>query len=218
MEIAQVRPHLWRWTAPHPDWRPEHAQDGGWEREVAGTAIVRGDELILIDPQAPSEGEDRDEFWRAVDRDVEHHGPPRIVLTVPWHSRSSTEIAERYDGTWLWVYEGAPEEEGVDPTDTFALGDELPGGMQAFEAGWQNEVELWLPEHRALATGDVILGAPDGGLRLLPDSWLPEGATRGDVRAALAPLTELPIELVLPAHGESVLAGGAEALRRALAA
>ena len=183
---------------------------------MAGTAIVRGDEFVLIDPQAPSEGEDRDEFWRAVDRDVEHHGPPRIVLTVPWHVRSSAEIAERYDGTRLWVYEGAPEEAGVEPSDTFALGDELPGGMHAFEAGWQNEVELWLPEHRALVTGDVILGAPGGGLRLLPDSWLPEGGSRADVVAALSRLRELPIELVLPAHGEPVLSDGVEALRRAL--
>jgi glyoxylase-like metal-dependent hydrolase (beta-lactamase superfamily II) len=89
--------------------------------------------------------------------------------------------------------------------------------MRAFDAGWEGEVELWLPDHRALVTGDVVLGAPDGGLRLLPDSWLPEGVTKPDVRAALAPLGELPVELVLPAHGEAVLVDGAEALRRAMA-
>jgi Metallo-beta-lactamase superfamily len=183
---------------------------------VSSTAVVRGDAFVLIDPQAPTEGEDREKFWRAVDGDVEHHGAPRILLTVPWHVRSSAEIAARYEGTQLWVYEAAPEEEGVDPTDTFGLGDELPGGMRAFEAGWQNEVELWLPEHRALVTGDVILGAAGGGLRLLPDSWLSEGDSRADVVAALAPLRQLPVELVLPAHGQPVLRDGAAALERAL--
>jgi hypothetical protein len=130
--------------------------------------------------------------------------------------RSSTEIAERYEGTRLWVYEDAPEEQGVEPTDTFALDDELPGGVRAFVSGWENEVELWLPEQRALVTGDVILGAEGGGLRLLPHSWLPEGGSRSDVVAALAPLRELPVELVLPAHGEPVLENGAAALTEAL--
>lgn len=216
MDIAQLQPHLWRWTAPHPDWRPEHAENDGWEREVTSTAIVRGDELVVIDPQTPADGEDREKFWRALDADVEHHGVPSIVLTVPWHVRSSAEITARYDGTRLWVYEDAPEEQGVEPTDTFGLDDELPAGMRAFASGWENEVELWLPEHRALVTGDVILGAPGGGLRLLPDSWLPEGATRAEVVAALAPLRKLPVERVLPAHGEPVLSDGAAALERAL--
>jgi glyoxylase-like metal-dependent hydrolase (beta-lactamase superfamily II) len=184
---------------------------------VSSTAIVRDGEFVLIDPQAPSDAEERERFWRAVDGDVEHHGPPNIVLTVPWHVRSSVEVAARYEGTRLWVYEDAPDEEGVDPTDTFGLRDELPGGMRAFAAGWENEVELWLPEHRALVTGDVILGATGGGLRLLPDSWLPQGGSRVDVVAALEPLRELPVELVLPAHGEAVLSDGAAALERALA-
>jgi glyoxylase-like metal-dependent hydrolase (beta-lactamase superfamily II) len=216
IEVTQLRPHLWRWTAPHPDWRPESAENDGWEQEVAGTAIVRGDEFVLIDPQAPTEGEERDSFWRAVDADVEHHGPPHIVLTVPWHVRSSAEIAKRYERTTLWVYEDAPKEEGVEPTNTFGLVDELPAGMRAFQSGWFNEVELWIPEHGALVTGDVILGASGGGLRLLPDSWLPEGGSRADVVEALAPLRDLPVELVLPAHGQPVLSDGAKALQRAL--
>jgi hypothetical protein len=220
IEVHQLRPHLWRWTAPHPDWRPEHAEGGeGWEQEVGSTALVRGDVFVLIDPQAPADGDDRARFWRAVDADVEHHGPPQIVLTVPWHARSSVEIASRYDGAGVWVYaRAAHATEGFQPMHAFELDDALPGGMRAFDAGWEGEVELWLPDHRALVTGDVVLGAPDGGLRLLPDSWLPEGVTKPDVRAALAPLRELPVELALPAHGEAVLVDGAEALRRAMAA
>jgi glyoxylase-like metal-dependent hydrolase (beta-lactamase superfamily II) len=177
---------------------------------------VREDVFVLIDPQAPAEGPDRERFWEAVDRDVEHHGAPAVVLTVPWHARSTPAIVERYDGASVWVHERvAHEAEGFEPTYAFAVGDELPAGMRAFESGWAGEVELWLSDHGALVTGDVILGGPDG-LRLLPDSWLVEGLSKADLRAALAPLLKLPVELVLPAHGAPVLNDGLAALRRAL--
>jgi hypothetical protein len=56
-------------------------------------------------------------------------------------------------------------------------------------------------------------------LRICPDSWLrylASGMTGEELRAALRPLQELPIELVLVSHGEPVLAGAREALARAL--
>ncbi|MGZ8694818.1 MAG: hypothetical protein ACXWYS_05205 [Gaiellaceae bacterium] len=216
MRVEQLRLHLWRWTAPHPDWRPEHAEDGqGWEREVGSAAIVREDEFVLIDPLAPTDEADREEFWQAVDRDVEHHGVPHVVLTIAWHFRSTAEVAARYPGTRVWLRDNA-DAGPISPTDRFAVGDELPGGLRAFDGHWMSEAILWSPVHRALLSGDVILGAPGGGVRLLPDSWLPEGLTRDELREALAPLLELPVELVLPAHGDPVLADGAAALERAL--
>jgi hypothetical protein len=208
MRVEQLRPHLWRWTAPHPDWRP----DDDWEREVACAAIVRDDGLVFVDPLAPSDEDDRDEFWRAVDRDVEHHGTPHVVLTVPWHRRSTDEVAARYEGTRVWAYRG--EVEGGPCTDSYDTGTELPGGLRAFDAHWAPEAVLWSAEHRALLTGDVLLGGTS--LRLLPDSWVPGGMTRGDVAQALSPLRELPVEIVLTAHGAPVLADGAAALERAL--
>jgi hypothetical protein len=214
MRVEQLRPHLWRWTAAHPDWRPEYAEDGqGWERDVASAAIVRADEFVLVDPQAPADERDCETFWSAVDRDVEHHGAPHVVLTVAWHRRSTDEVASRYEGTRVWAYRG--ETEGGPATDAYDLGTELPGGLRAFDAHWAPEAALWSAEHRALLTGDVLLGAPDG-LRLLPDSWVPKGMTRADIAAALAPLLDLPLELVLPAHGDPVLADGDAALERAL--
>jgi hypothetical protein len=46
----------------------------------------------------------------------------------------------------------------------------------------------------------------------------PHGARRGDevVLWALRPLLDLPVEIVLPAHGEPVLANGRAALASAL--
>ena len=97
----------------------------------------------------------------------------------------------------------------------------LPDGVESFRVERAGEVMYWLPGHRALVPGDRILGAPGGGLRLCPDSWLrylPSKITRGERREALLPLLELPIERVLVSHGDPVLADGRAALERALAA
>jgi hypothetical protein len=65
--------------------------------------------------------------------------------------------------------------------------------------------------------GDRILGAPDGGLRLCPESWLYWVRVDLDgLRSLLGPLLELPIERVVVSHGEPVLQDGHGALRRCL--
>ena len=210
MDVRELRSGLWRWTARHPEWRPEYT---GWGPDVGSVALT-GTALVLIDPLVP-EGDDRDRFWQALDRDVAAHGAPHVLLTLPWHSRSTDDIAARYGGTRVWLSERA-EGDDVQPTDTFAFGDELPAGVRAYDGYWFNETVFWLPDQRALVTGDALLGTSDGGIRTCPDSWLPEGMTQAELRGALRPLLELPIELVLPAHGDPVLAGGREALARAL--
>jgi hypothetical protein len=64
----------------------------------------------------------------------------------------------------------------------------------------------------------VLLGDADGGVRCCPESWLPAGVGHAELRAALAPLLELPVERVLVSHGTPVLEDGHAALSRALAA
>ena len=83
------------------------------------------------------------------------------------------------------------------------------------------ETIFWLPEHRALIPGDRILGAPGGGVRLCPESWLrylSSNITRAELRTRLWPLLDLPVERVLCSHGNPVLRNGGEALHDALAA
>jgi len=80
---------------------------------------------------------------------------------------------------------------------------------------------FWLSGHRALVTGDRVMGARGGGLRLCPESWLgylPRGSrpSLAEVAERLRPLLDLPIELVLVSHGEPVLSGGRDALAQAL--
>jgi glyoxylase-like metal-dependent hydrolase (beta-lactamase superfamily II) len=214
LTVEQIRPHLWHWTAPHPDWKPEYAQNGGWGRDVSSYALTR-DELVLIDPQLPPLGDDRDRFWRALDRDVEEHGEPQIVLTCYWHARSSSEILDRLGGRVL-VDERTAEKarEHAPVTDTFAVGEPLPGGIEAVDLGKEDEAALWLPDDRALAFGDALLDGP----RVCPDTWLASDDGPQRLRAALAKLLDRPLELILLTHGGPVLDNAHERLRAALEA
>ena len=97
-------------------------------------------------------------------------------------------------------------------TDAFRAGDELPGGIQAFQTARASEVVYWLPEQRAVVVGDVLLGSP---LRLCPERWLGK-ATHDDLRESLRPLLGLPVERVLVSHGEPVLSDGHASLAAVL--
>jgi hypothetical protein len=218
MEIEQIRPRLWRWTASHPDWTPEEGGSDGWEPEVSSYALVEKDALVLIDPLVPSDDEER--FWRALDGDVEHHGPPQILLTVFWHARSVQTILDRYEGARAYAPAAAATEarKRVATVELFELGATLPGGVETKGTVHRAEALLWIPAHHALAAGDILLGTPDGSVRVCPDSWLRPGVTAAQLREGLRPLLELPIELLLLAHGRPVRENAAAALEQALRA
>jgi glyoxylase-like metal-dependent hydrolase (beta-lactamase superfamily II) len=63
-----------------------------------------------------------------------------------------------------------------------------------------NDLVLWVESRRALVAGDTLVDRGDG-LQLL-DEWLPDGVMRDQVLEAMRPLLELPVELVLPTHGD----------------
>jgi|SRR5215207_6937239 len=221
MDVVQLRPRLWHWSLPHPEWEPDDAEGGeGWQQEVASYALVAEEELMLFDPLVPSVGtEDAERFWHALDDDVHHHGPPRILITIHWHCRSAQEILDRYEGTRVYVAEGRVHrvEDRVAYTDVFAVEDALPGGVVAKDADRGGEVAFWLPSHGALVFGDVVLGAKSGGARLCPPGWYaPE--PREKLVATLRSLLDLPVEILLLTHGDPVLDDAKGALELALAA
>lgn len=195
----ELRPGLWRWTARYEEWKGE----------VASVALVSESELVLIDPLLV------DEQWDQLDRalgDRQLH----VLLTIHWHARSAAEVAARFPGTRVWGHSRnrAAIARRVSITDVFRTGDALPGGLVALEARPRSEVLLWEPRSRALIVGDALLG--DGekgtGLHTCPASWLPESTDLEDLRAALRPALELPVELLLPSHGAPVLTGAKTAL------
>jgi glyoxylase-like metal-dependent hydrolase (beta-lactamase superfamily II) len=219
VRVAELAPGLWRWTARHPDWTPEQGGPEGWEREVGSVYCEAEGDVVLVDPLLPAEDDDRDRFWRALDRDLGRAGSaPQVLLTCAWHARSSADVLARYPGTRLWVAAAgiADLPAGLEATDPFRAGDTLPGGAQTFPAAIGTEVFVWLPSHGTLVAGDTLIGDFAGGVRVCPASWL-SGEDPGVVRAELRErLLGLPIERVLVSHGEPGVTDGGEALERAL--
>jgi hypothetical protein len=197
VELTQIRPGLYRWTAPHPAYEPDAEPDSpaDWPEQVGCVAYEAPEALFLIDPLVP------DALWPALDRLAEGRRVA-VLTTIGFHRRSREAVAERYGAS------------------TSRAKKTLPRGVETIPIRRAGETMVWIPEHAALVPGDRILGGGDGVLRLCPDSWLRylhSGITGAELREALRPLLRLPIELVLVSHGEPVLSGGRDALDRALA-
>ena len=201
--MQQLRPGLWTWTAPHPEWAGVEGDPNGWDGAVRSYAYDSGACLVLIDPMAPPsllEG-------LVESKDV------AVLLTEECHVRSAADCVERFGATVHVMQEAVPMLSL--PAEGFAEGDTLPGGVVAQLEVYAFEAIFWIPAERAIVVGDALLG-DEHGLRVQPESWHDEGTTPAAFRDRLRPLLDLPIELALPTHGDPVLAEGREAVRVAL--
>jgi glyoxylase-like metal-dependent hydrolase (beta-lactamase superfamily II) len=192
--MRELRTGIWHWEARHPAWTPAQGGPNGWGPEVSSYAIDDGERVLVFDPLAPPS--EIDEL--AAGRET------AIVLTCTWHRRDAERLAERL-GAPLYV---PPSDEG-DPSpvrgQVFAAGERLPVGVEAFSGMEPNDLVLWIESRRTLVVGDALI---DRGRGLeFPADWASKGeiAERGvppeRILAALRPLLELPVELVLPTHG-----------------
>ena len=195
MQVRELATGLWYWTGRHPGWTPADGGPDGWDQEVGCYFYDGPDAICLFDPLIPME--DRDRFFEALDRDVEQaEKPVRILLTVDAHRRSAADLAERHV---------------IDPPPLPPERPRLAAGVEiAAEAA--DEFVFWLPEHRALVAGDLIIGRAHG--LEVPRAWLEDRYEEAVER--LRPLLDLPVDRVLVTHGEPVLEDGLEALERAL--
>jgi hypothetical protein len=199
--LVELAPGLHRWTARHPDADPSPTPGSpdDWGPDVGCVAYEAPDALVLIDPLVPG---DREDLRDALDALVRRHGRRVAILTtLGFHRRSKEELAARYDAS------------------TSRARKTLPAGVETVRIKGAGETMVWLAEPRALVPGDRLLGADGGGLRLSPDSWLrylPSGMGARQLREALRPLLDLPVERVLVSHGEPVLREGRDAIARAL--
>ena len=169
--MRELRPGLWHWQAPHPDWDEEHS----WPKLVSSYGIELGDDFVLFDPlSVPDELRER---------------ATAVVLTAPYHERDARALGlpAHFHGPGPW-----------------------PFGIEAYAGREDNDLILWLPSFNAIVTGDSLSDFGEGlGIQLGGRKHV----TQDDVARRLRPLLDLPIELVLPAHGEPV---GRDALERAL--
>lgn len=222
--MRELRPGLWHWQAPHPEWTPEQ----WWPQEVSSYALDDGARLLLLDPLAVPE----ELFGPAPERE------PAVVLTAPWHERDTRALVERL-GAAVYTpppdtavdlvrkYGLTPEQipegwhspdlewllvEGRGEAHVYGAGDRLPVGIEAFPGRSHNDAVLWIESVRAIVAGDALVDFGRGFE--VPQEVLQHGVSREQVVAGLRPLLELPVELVLPTHGAPT---DRAALERALA-
>jgi hypothetical protein len=197
--MQELRPGVWHWQAPHPDWSSEES----WPEAVSSYAIELGDQFLLFDPIA-------------VPDDLRTRSTA-VVLTAPYHERDARSLGLPVytppADTWQdWV-----EKFGIDPDRVRGMESEdlawlragegeghfhgpgeWPFGIQAFAGREDNDLILWVPAVGALVCGDSLSDFGDGlGIQMGGRAHL----TKEQVAERLRPLLDLPVELVLPAHG-----------------
>jgi glyoxylase-like metal-dependent hydrolase (beta-lactamase superfamily II) len=163
------------------------------------------EERVVIDPMVPEEG--LDAFADAP--------PEHVLLTNRHHDRGAWDYAKRFGSTVHCVRQGLHELEGRGEVAAFEFGDELPGGIVAYEvdAISPDETALHIPARGALACADGVVHY--GSLHFVPDRLMddPED-TKAGLRAAYGRLAEtLAFDNLLVAHGDPVVGGAREALR-----
>jgi hypothetical protein len=183
---------------------------------VSSYAIEVGDDLLLFDPLGvPDELRER---------------ASAVVLTAPYHDRDARALGLPVYTPPADTWEDWVEKFGVDPEQVRGMESEdlawlrageveghfhgpgeWPFGIRAYAGRENNDLVLWLPSVGAIVAGDSLSDFGEGlGIQLGGRKHV----TREDVAEGLRPLLDLPIELVLPAHGGPT---GREQLENALA-
>jgi hypothetical protein len=191
--MNEIVPGVLHWKAHHP----------GIGADVSSYLLVG--QRVAIDPMEPPEGLDV----------LGEHGPPEhVLLSNRHHWRDSGKLIETFGCAVHASRPGLHEFSEAEPVVPFDFGDELPGGVTAYEVGviCPDETALHIPALSALAVADGLINY--GGLGFVPEEHLgddPEGTKRG-LRDAYARLLELDFDHLLVAHGEPVVGGAKEAL------
>jgi hypothetical protein len=198
--MRELRTGIWHWQSPHPDWDAEQ----WWPELVSSYAVELGDDLVLFDPLAvPDELRLR---ATAVAQTAAYQEGVGRGLGLPVHTPAAD--------TWQdWV-----DKFGIDPERVRGMESEdlawlragegqgafhrpgaWPFGIEAYAGREDNDLILWLPSINAIVTGDSLSDFGEGlDIQLGGRTHV----TRDGVATRLRPLLDLPIELVLPAHGE----------------
>jgi Metallo-beta-lactamase superfamily len=202
--VHEILPGVFHWTAVHP----------AIEFEVSCYWLEHGG--VLIDPLVPAE----DGFeWFA----CRATAPAAVLLSNRHHYRHSGLFAERFGCEVHCSRAGLHEFSHGERVLGFEPGDELPGGVVAFEIAGicPDEMALQVPGPRALAFADgLVRHGRDGQLGFVPDSLMddPPETKRALLEAFARALAELDFEHVLLAHGDPLIGDGRAALEELVAA
>jgi hypothetical protein len=217
-QLTEIGLGIHRWSTAHPEWRP--AND--WGKDVASFALVTDSVLSLVDPLLPpDEAPERPRVLADLDALVEKARQVEILITIPFHARSTLELLERYRDVTVWGHSGTKRRLGASVRlHAIEPGRRAGAVAQAQRIGSpvRQETPLFFPDHRALAFGDAVIGV-EGTLRVWQSvNNKQERWYRERFIPSLRPLLELDVERVLVTHGPPILEGGRRKLADALEA
>ncbi len=194
--MEEVVPGVWHWTAEHPK---IHMEVSSHWVPASGA---------LIDPLLPPD-EGIDAF---------REQPPKLILlSNRHHLRHAERFAEELGCAIECSKPGLHEFEGGVDVQGFEFGSVVAPGIEALEVGaiCPDETALLIRDARALLVADGIMRY-GGEMRFVPDQLLgddPEGVKAG-LREAFSGLLDRDFDSLLFAHGDPLVGGGKDALRR----
>lgn len=203
--MDEILPGVWHWTAPHPN-------IGG--KPVSSYWLEDGG--VLVDPLIPS---DAGLEWFA----TRPTPPTAIVLTSRHHYRASGSFRERFSCVVHVPREGLHEFKDRQPVSTYEHGEELPGGLRAFQIGvlCPDDYGLHRPTSRSLWLADAVVRCYDPAAR---PGWVldqlmdePEQTKVKLLQTLGRVLRELEFDHVLLAHGMPMVGDGRAKLEELIA-
>jgi glyoxylase-like metal-dependent hydrolase (beta-lactamase superfamily II) len=211
--VEELVTGIWCWEKRPRGLRPD--EFGG----RTSYAVVAESDLLLVDPLV--DGAD-DPVVEALDDLVSDS--VRILVTMPYHTRSAEWLWRRYRNAKARIY-GHPavatrlgDASGL----TSVLGGSAVDGIARFHSigrPHRSQQPIEIPAVRALVFGDAIVEIGDGDLRIWaapPDSDRRRTWWNSAYHPSLERLAGLDIEHVLVTHGRPAIGNGKEALQHAL--
>jgi hypothetical protein len=193
--MEEVLPGVWHWTATHPNTGSEVSSY--WVRPSGA----------LIDALMPAEGIEP----------FREEPPERVLLSNRHHLRHAERFAEELGCSIHCSRPGLHEFEGGPAVEGFDFGEEVAPGIEALEVGaiCPDESALLIGDAGALAIADGIRHY-DGEMGFFAD-WLlgdDPDAVKAGLRRSYFGLLDRDFDSLLFAHGDPIIGGGKEALRR----
>jgi hypothetical protein len=194
--MKEIVPGIWHWKARHPKIR------------IEVSSYFLPEPAVLLDPLAPDDVPER----------LAELGPPReILLTNRHHYRDCQRLHERFGCAVRVPRVGMHEFGEGQPVEPYDFGQALAGGAATaheVDAICPDEAALYFPSLRTLAVADGVINY--GGLGFVPDQYMdePEQTKRGLKASYRGLAAELDFDNLLLAHGEPVIGGARDELRR----
>jgi hypothetical protein len=193
--MQEIIPGVFHWSAFH---EPIRANVSSYYVQPAG---------ILIDPKIPENG-----------LDSLPGTPQQIVLTTGLHDRDSARLAKQFGIPIRAPHEAVARLGGTLEVEPFGDGDEVAPGVTAIHIGKLADDESALH----IAVGDGAIAFADGLIRyggalgFVPDALIGEHPDRvkEGLKDSFRGLLTRDFDNLLFAHGDPLVGGGKEALRK----